>query len=62
MTKGQTVKFQIDDDKLLGDVIFGVGVLVERVFGKLWLISPEPHVRLSGDSLMIHEDRMKLLV
>ena len=54
MLKGQKVSFVIHDS-LLKDFIYGTGVLVLNVFGKLWRIKPDQNPRLSGSDLQLHE-------
>jgi len=55
MKKGQTVNFEFYDN-LFSDVVYGTGILVHNLFGKLWTILPAFHERLSGEALLIHEN------
>jgi hypothetical protein len=57
MRTGQQVRFRIYDT-LFKDVIEGAGVLVRRVYCRLWLIKPEGHERLSGGNVQVHENNI----
>ena len=58
MEEGWTISFTMYDN-LFKDVIKATGVIVNRVFGKLWNISPDVHPRLSGSNVIIHENFIK---
>lgn len=61
MKEGQTVRFEIYDG-LFKDVVIGVGVLVSRVYGRLWWIVPTEFCSsLSGGRVMIHETSIELI-
>jgi len=57
---------QIDDrikfsilDSVFKDIIKASGTLIGHIYGKLWLIKPDKHERLSGDNIMIHENNIQ---
>lgn len=52
--KGQKVKFSMYDN-LFKDYIVATGILITKIYGKLWLLSPDKHTRLSGKMMQIHE-------
>ena len=61
MRVGERVKFTIYDD-LFKVVIHGAGLLTCNVFGRLWMIKPDTHERLSGIDIQVHEDYIGVAV
>lgn len=59
MKSSQQIKFKLYDS-LFKDIIDATGVLVENIYGGLWLIKPDAHERLSGENVIIHEINIML--
>ena len=52
--KGQKVKFFIYDE-LFKDTIIATGTVIGKHFRSLWSIKPDPHNRLNGGRMIVHE-------
>ncbi len=57
MNKGQKIKFFIHDN-LFKDNIIATGIIIDRKFGRLWSVEPDPHKRLTGIRVTVHESNM----
>ncbi|KKM83795.1 hypothetical protein LCGC14_1305730 [marine sediment metagenome] len=58
---GQPVAFEMYDG-LFKDFIVTTGIIECNIFGRLWSIKPDSHLRLSGGSVILHEDSFGLLL
>ena len=54
LRKGQKIKFAMYDN-LFKDYFIATGILIAKVYGKLWSVKPNKHERLSGNEMRIHE-------
>ena len=52
--EGQAIKVSIYDN-FFKDYFIATGVLLTNIYGKLWLLKPDKHRRLSGIDIHIHE-------
>ena len=57
MKTGLKIKFFVHDN-LFKDTIIATGVIIGRHFQSLWAIKPDPHERLSGGRMIIHESML----
>ncbi len=59
LKQGDKVRFTMTDT-LFDDILIGYGVLRHCLYGKLWIVTPNAHPRLSGMDIIRHENSIRL--